>query len=87
MSTGAITFPIRAQEAVLLYGRNKSFMNMSQRKQLSYLQPFKVMDKMEMELKNLDIAATSDTLSNKVKVVRRNPKIQKDYFSMAEYMV
>jgi len=87
MSTGAITFPIRAQEAILLYGRNKSFINMSQRKQLSYLQPFKVMDKMEMELKNLDIATTSDTLSNKVKVVRRNPKIQKDYFSMAEYMV
>lgn len=87
MSTGALTFPIRSQEAVPLYGRNKSFMEMSQKKQLTYLQPFKVMDKMEMELKNLDIASTSDNLSNKVKVVRRNDKIQKDYFSMAEYMV
>jgi len=87
MSTGALTFPIRSQEAVPLYGRNKTFMQMSQKKQLTYLQPFKVMDKMEMELKNLDIASTSDNLSNKVKVVRRNDKIQKDYFSMAEYMV
>lgn len=87
MSTGALTFPIRSQEAVQLFGRNKTFINMSQKKQLTYLQPFKVMDKMEMELKNLDIASTSDNLSNKVKVVRRNDKIQKDYFSMAEYLV
>lgn len=87
MSTGVITFPIRAQEAVQLYGKNKTFLAMSQRKQLSYLQPFKTMDKMELELRNLDIAATSDTLANKVKVVRRNQKIQKDYFSMGEYLV
>lgn len=87
MSTGAITFPVRAQEAVQLYGKNKTFLAMSQRKQLSYLQPFKTMDKMELELRNLDIAATSDTLANKVKVVRRNQKIQKDYFSMGEYLV
>lgn len=87
MSTGVITFPVRAQEAVQLYGKNKTFLAMSQRKQLSYLQPFKTMDKMELELRNLDIAATSDTLANKVKVVRRNQKIQKDYFSMGEYLV
>lgn len=87
MSTGAITFPVRAQEAIQLYGKNKTFLAMSQRKQLSYLQPFKTMDKMELELRNLDIAATSDTLANKVKVVRRNQKIQKDYFSMGEYLV
>ena len=87
MSTGAITYPIRSQEAVSLYGKNKGFMKMSQRKQLSFLQPFKTMDKMELELKNLDRAATSDNLSNKVKVIRRNNKIQKDYFSMAEYLV
>lgn len=87
MSTGAITYPMRAQEAIQLYGRNKSFIAMSQKKQLSYLQPFKVMDKMEVELKNLDIAKMSDNLSNKVKVVRRNNKINKDFFSMAEYLV
>ena len=87
MSTGVITFPVRAQEAVQLYGKNKTFLAMSQRKQLSYLQPFKTMDKMELELRNLDIAATSDTLANKVKVVRQKQKIQKDYFSMGEYLV
>ena len=87
MSTGALTFPVRAQEAVQLYGRNKTFVAMSQKKQLTYLQPFKVMDKMELELKNLDVVSTSDNLSNKVKVVRRNNKINKDYFSMAEYAV
>lgn len=87
MSTGALTFPIRSQEAVSLYGKNKTFIKMSQRKQLTFLQPFKTMDKMELELKNLDIATTSDNLSNKVKVIRRDSKIQKDYFSMAEYLV
>ena len=45
------------------------------------------MDKMEQQLKNLDILNTSDAMTNRLKIVRRNAKIQKDYFSMAEYLV
>ena len=42
---------------------------------------------MEAELKNLDIVNTSDQMSNSLKIVRRNAAIQKDFFSMAEYLV
>ena len=60
---------------------------MSQKRQKQYLLPFQTMDKMEAELKNLDIVNTSDQMSNSLKIVRRNAAIQKDFFSMAEYLV
>jgi len=87
MSTGAITYPIKLNDALTLYSKNKSFTQMSLKKQQEFLMPFKVMDKMEQELKNLDIVNTSDQLSNTLRIVRRNEKIQKDFFSMAEYLV
>ena len=87
MSTGAITYPIKLNEALSLYSKNKTFMQMSMRKQQEYLLPFKTMDLMEEELKNLDIVNTSDNMSNSLRIVRRNPNIQKDFFSMAEYLV
>lgn len=87
MSTGAITFPIKLSEALKLYSKNKGFMKMSIRKQQEYLLPFKVMDLMEAELKNLDIVNTSDQMSNTMKIVRRSEAIQKDFFSMAEYLI
>ena len=42
---------------------------------------------LEKELKNLDIVNTSDNMSNTMKIVRRNPSIQKDFFSMMEYLI
>ena len=66
MSTGAITFPIKLSEALNLYSKNKGFSQMSLRKQQEYLMPFKVMDLMEAELKNLDIVNTSDQMSNSI---------------------
>lgn len=42
---------------------------------------------METELKNLDIVNTSDQMSNSLKIVRRNANVQKDFFSMGEYLV
>ena len=56
-------------------------------KQKQILAPYKNMDRMEEELKNLDIVNTSDKMSNKLKIVRRNSAIQKDFFSAAEYLV
>ena len=87
MSTGAITFPVKLSEAISLYSKNKSFCSMSQRRQKEFLLPFQMMEKMEAELKNLDIVNTSDQMSNSLKIVRRNAAIQKDFFSMAEYLV
>jgi hypothetical protein len=82
-----MTFPIKFSEAVSLYTQNKGFMSMSKQKKEEYLLPFKNMDKAEAELKNLDIANTSDQLANRLKIVRRNANIQKDFFSMLEYLV
>lgn len=87
MSTGAVTFPIKLTEALNLYAKNKSFMNMSMRRKEEFMSSFKNMDKMEEQLKNLDLVNTSDNMSNSLKIVRRNAAIQKDYFSMAEYLV
>ena len=87
MSNGAITYPIKLADAITLYAKNKTFTDMSVTKQQRYLMPFKVMDLMEAQLKNLDIQNTSDNLTNSLKIVRRNGNIQKDFFSMAEYLV
>ena len=87
MSNGAITYPIKLADAITLYSKNKSFTQMSIGRQQRQLLPFKVMDLMEAQLKNLDIQNTSDNLTNSLKIVRRNDKIQKDFFSMAEYLV
>ena len=87
MSTGAITFPIKLADALNLYNRNKTFVKMSMRKQKQYLLPFQTMDKMEAELRNLDISQSTDQRSNSLRVVRRNLSIQKDFFSAAEYLV
>ena len=87
MSTGAVTFPIKLADALNLYGQNKTFCRMSVRKQQEFMMPFKTMDLMEAELKNLDIVNTSDQMSNSMKIVRRSNLIQKDFFSMAEYLI
>ena len=87
MSTGAITFPIKLADALSLYGQNKSFIQVSIKRQKHFLQVYQTMDKAEMELRNLDIVNTSDQLSNTLKIVRRDTSIQKDFFSMMEYMV
>ncbi len=87
MSTGAITYPIKLTEAISLFSRNESFVRLSRRKQNEILLPYQTMDKMEAELKNLDIVNTSDNMTNRLKIVRRNAAIQKDFFSAMEYLV
>ena len=42
---------------------------------------------MELELRNLIITDTSDNINSTMKVERRDPKIQKDFFSAAEYLI
>ena len=87
MSTGAIVFPVKFAHAITLFEQNKTFFKLSPAKQREQLLPYKMMDRMEEELKNLDIVNTSDQLTNRLKIVRRNEAIQKDFFSAGEYLV
>ena len=45
------------------------------------------MDRMELELKNLEIVDTSDNVNKAMRIRRRDSKIQKDFFSATEYAV
>lgn len=87
MSNGSIVFPIKSSEAIELLQKNKTFMNSSMRKQATILAPYRAMDLMEEELKNLDITDTSDNINYSMRIVRRDQKIQKDFFSSIEYLV
>lgn len=87
ISNGSIIFPIKFSDALNLYSKNKTFYDLSMVKRKQMLAPYQTMDRMEEELKNLDIVNTSDKLNNKLRIVRRNAAIQKDFFSAAEYLV
>lgn len=89
ISTGAITFPVKLPEALELYSQNESFVKMSRKKQTEFLSPFKTMDLAELQLKNLDIINSGEKASttDKLRVARRSNAIQKDFFSMMEYLV
>lgn len=87
ISNGSVRFLIKANEAVLKFQQNKNFLEASDIKRRRMLQPYRFMDLMEEELKNLIIIDTSDNISNTMRVDRRDKKIQKDFFSAAEYGV
>ena len=45
------------------------------------------MDRMELELKNLEVVDTSDNVNKAMRIRRRDNKIQKDFFSATEYAI
>ena len=51
------------------------------------LRPYYMTDVLEEEMKNLDVVDVSDNVNKGLKVVRRNEKIQKDFFSAISYGV
>ena len=69
-----------------LYGRNKSFMQLSTRRKTEIMTPYKLMDLAEVQLKNLDITSTNDSVDANMQIKRRNGTIQKDFFSALEYL-
>jgi hypothetical protein len=69
----------------LKFQQNTNFLKASEAKKREKLQPYKYMDLMEQELKNLIIIDTSDNVTNTMRVDRQDKKIQKDFFSAAEY--
>ena len=87
ISNGSVRFLIRTNEAILKFQQNKNFMMASEVAKRRKLQPYKFMDLMETELKNLIIVDTSDNINATMKVDRQDKKIQKDFFSAAEYGV
>lgn len=87
ISNGSVRGLIKMHEALSKFSQNKSFLRASEITKRKKLQPYMYMDQMEEELKNLIVIDTSDNLSNSLRVDRRNKKIQKDFFSAAEYGV
>lgn len=87
VSNGSIRIPIKTAEAVAKLQHNKSFLESSDIKRRKILQAYKYADLMELELRNLIITDTSDNINSTMKVERRDPKIQKDFFSAAEYLI
>jgi hypothetical protein len=85
ISNGSVRFLIKTSEALLKFQQNENFLKASTIKKRQKLQPYEYMDQMEKELKNLIIIDTSDNVSNTLRIDRRNKKIQKDFFSAAEY--
>ena len=87
VSNGSVRGLIKMHEALNKFAQNKNFLRASEAAKRKKLQPYKYMDQMEEELKNLIIIDTSDNISNTLRVDRRNKKVQKDFFSAAEYGV
>ena len=85
VSNGSVRGLIKMHEALNRFSTNKNFLRASEATKRAKLQPYKYMDLMEEELKNLIIIDTSDNISNTLRIDRRNKKVQKDFFSAAEY--
>ena len=87
IGAGAIRFLIKSSEAINKFSEYKGFRAASNRQKEKTLRPYLFMDRMELELKNLEIVDTSDNVNKAMRIRRRDSKIQKDFFSAAEYAV
>ena len=85
VGTGNIKMLIKGSDAVSKFKDNKNFNEISDSNRKAKLLPYFTTDIMAEELKNLDIEDVSDNIQKGLKIKRRNPKIQKDFFSAAEY--
>jgi hypothetical protein len=87
VSNGSVRFLIKSKDALLKFSDLKSFKNASNVLKERKLRPYRFMDQMELELRNLEVVDTSDNLSSRMKIKRRDTKIEKDFFSAAEYAI
>lgn len=82
----SVRFLIKKEEALQRFSENKNFATASSAVQKQMLRPYLFMDKLEEEMRNLDIKDVSDRMNpNTLLVKQRNKKIQKDFFSAASY--
>lgn len=87
ISNGAVRFLIKSSEAIQKYSNIEKFKRASNAKRERTIRPYLFMDQMELELKNLEVVDTSDNINRTMKIRRRDTKIQKDFFSAAEYAI
>lgn len=85
ISNGAVRFLIKSSEAINKFQGLEVFKRASNVTRERRLRPYMFMDRMELELKNLEVVDTSDNFSRAMRIRRRDNKIQKDFFSAAEY--
>lgn len=84
MTNGSIRFLVKSNEALNCFSKVKSFALGSSTVKDKYMKPYLYTDLLELELKNLDFKQDL-TNDNMIRVIRRDEKIQKDFFSAAEY--
>lgn len=87
ISNGAVRFLIKSSDAINKFSLQESFKHGTNQYREKKLRPYLFMDRMELELKNLEIVDTSDNVNRAMRIRRRDKKIQKDFFSAAEYAV
>lgn len=88
MGANNVRFLIKSAVAVEKFNEKESFRILEPRQKKAKLEPYFIMDILEEEMKNLDVVDTVDNLgANTLRIVRRNKKIQKDFFSALEYGV
>lgn len=86
MSCGAVKFLIKESEAISKLQQSDNFKKASFRKKKEKLNPYIQTDLLELQFENL-IFMDNDNQTGTLKIKRKDMKIQKDYFSAAEYLV
>jgi hypothetical protein len=88
MGSGNLRFLIKSTEAIDKLQDFKNFAGASSPMKKKILRPYFVMDKLEEEMRNLDIIDNTDTVNpNNIRIKRRDQRIQKDFFSAVSYGV
>lgn len=84
MTNGSVRFLVKSADALNQFSKIKAFALASSAIKDRYMKPYYYTDLLERELKNLDFK--QDLVNdNMIRVIRRDEKIQKDFFSAAEY--
>lgn len=85
VNSGSWKMLISFREAVQKYEKYKNFVYAKKDEQQQMMLPFQTCDRLQEELLNLDIKEIGTGSGSTLRVTRRNPAIQKDFFSSAEY--
>lgn len=82
----SVRFLIKKEQALQKFSENKNFATAPDAAKKAMMRPYLFMDKLEEEMRNLDIKDVSDRMNpNTLLVKQRNKKIEKDFYSAASY--
>ena len=86
IGSGNIRFLIKSNQAIDKLQDFQNFASSSSPVKKKILRPYFMMDKLEEEMRNLDIIDNVDgTNPNNIRVKRRDQRVQKDFFSAVSY--